>query len=185
MSDKLIEHFTQKSEKSIEFLKSELGSLRTGRANPSLVENLKVSAYESEMELRNLAAITAPEASLLLVQPWDVSIIPQIEKAIITSNLGLNPNTDQGVIRINLPTLTSERREQLIKMVGEKLEEARVKIRGYRRDSMEEIRLMKDKSEISEDEQRRLEKVLQKEVERMNEQIELTGEKKKQELKEI
>ena len=141
--------------KAIEALKSELSSIRSGRANPALVENVKVDYHGVPMSVNQVASISAPEARLIIIQPWERQILGSIEKAILKSDLGLNPNNDGNVIRLVIPQLTEERRSQLIKVVRRRVEDGRVAVRNVRRDAMEKLRKLKDNKEMSEDEQKR------------------------------
>ena len=141
--------------KAIEALKSELSSIRSGRANPALVENVKVDYHGVPMPVNQVASISAPEARLIIIQPWERQILGNIEKAILKSDLGLNPNNDGNVIRLVIPQLTEERRSQLIKVVRRRVEDGRVAVRNVRRDAMEKLRKLKDNKEMSEDEQKR------------------------------
>ncbi len=183
-----LDDFREKAQKIIEHLKEELRAIRTGRAQPSLIENLNVlvTAYGgASMQLRELAAIAAPDASLLTVQAYDPGVITDIEKAIQISNLGLNPVVDQQLIRLSLPPLTEERRQQLAKLVDQKIEEAHVAVRNQRSDSKKDIEGQKDEAGISEDDISRERDELQKIVEEFNVVIEQIGEDKKAELKQV
>lgn len=128
-------------EKAIEHFKKELVKVRTGRANPAMVEGLKVQCYgDSIMPLRELAAISASDARMIVIQPWDKSVIPNIEKAIMESDLGLTPANDGGLIRLQLPFMSTQQREDLSKVLGKKLEECRIAIRNIRKDFQNEVR---------------------------------------------
>ncbi len=144
--------------KVVDALKRELMGVRTGRASPQLVENLPVhvQSYGSNMPMNNLANITAPDARLLIVNPWDKSTIGDIERAIATAGMGFNPSNDGQVIRIPIPPLTGERRQQLVKVVKKEAEEAKVRARGVRRDYNDMIKVSFDDKEITEDEQKRM-----------------------------
>jgi ribosome recycling factor len=148
--------------KAIEALKHDLASVRTGRAAPSLVEQLEVEAYGVPTPLIQLAQINAPEPRQILIQPYDRSLIKAIEKAIQSSDLGLAPNTDGAVIRLNIPALSEERRRDLVKMLHKKVEEGRVEIRTLRRHTHEEMRGKEKSSGVSADDVKRLEAQLQK-----------------------
>jgi ribosome recycling factor len=148
--------------KAIDALRREVATVRTGRAAPSLVENLEVEAYETPTPLIQLAAITAPEPRQLVIQPWDKSLLKAIEKAIIGSDLGLVPNSDGALIRLNLPALTEERRKDLVKLLHKKVEEGRVEIRTLRRHAHDEMRGKEKGAGVSADEFKRLETQLQK-----------------------
>ena len=148
-------------QKSEDALAREFKSIRTGRASPALVEDLMVDYYGAPTPLNQLATISVPEARVLMIQPWDKQALQEVEKGILKSDLGLVPNNDGTVIRINIPTLTEERRRQLARLVGEKVEEAHVAVRNIRRDSLERLREMEKEKAISEDEARRSQQQLQ------------------------
>ena len=148
--------------KAIEALKHEVATVRTGRATPSLVENLEVEAYGVGTPLIQLAAISAPEPRVILISPWDKSLLKAIEKAIQSSDLGLAPNNDGTHIRLNIPALTEERRKDLVKVLHKKVEEGRVEIRTLRRHTHEEMRSKEKSSGVSTDDVKRLEAQLQK-----------------------
>lgn len=155
---------SQELDKGIQHFEKELITLRTGRAHPSLVEKIQVSCYDglNIMELRQIAAISVPEARMLIIEPWDKGVINDIERAIQNSDLGINPVNDGNVIRIVLPEMSTDRREELIKLLHKKLEEARISVRNIRKDFNNLIRdSLKGKS-ISEDHSRRLVEILQK-----------------------
>jgi ribosome recycling factor len=139
-------------EKSLEALHRELMTVRTGRASPALLERLHVDYYGSPTPLQSLAGITAPEASLLVIQPYDRGAMSAIEKAIQKSDLGLNPSNDGQVIRVAIPQLTEERRKELVKLVHRKAEEARVSVRNIRRDEVEHLRKVEKDGHVSKDE---------------------------------
>lgn len=139
-------------EKSIEHFQHEMSTIRTGRATPSLLDVVKVDYYGSKMPINQLASITAPEPRLLVVQPWDKNAIQPIEKAIQESDLGLNPSNDGNVIRIPIPELSQERRQNLVKLVKKLAEETRIAIRNIRRDANDTLKKMQKNHEISEDE---------------------------------
>jgi ribosome recycling factor len=139
-------------EKSLESLHKDLGSVRTGRATPSLIDRIQVDYYGSPTPLQTIAGITAPEARLLLIQPYDRSSIQAIEKALQRSELGLNPSNDGQVIRIAIPPLTEERRREFAKLVKQKAEEARIAVRNIRRDEVEHLRKLEKEGHVSKDE---------------------------------
>jgi len=151
----IIERVTKKTEKrmekAIEAAKNDFNTVRTGRARPSLVENIKVNYYGTATPLQQMAKVVAPEARLLVIEPWDKNVIEDIEKAILKENLGLTPNNDGNLIRINIPKLTEERRKELVKVINEKAEEARIVIRKIRHDANDELKKMEDNGDISED----------------------------------
>jgi len=151
-----------KMQKTIEALKRELNTIRTGRATPALVEYIKVDAYGVSTPLNQIATISTPEAKLLLIQPWDRNTLASIQKAILQSDLGLNPINDGTSIRLVIPPSTEERRKELVKVVRRRVEEARVAIRNLRREAMEELRRLESDKEVSQDENRRALDRLQK-----------------------
>lgn len=160
--DQITRDAEMRMQKSIEALKTELAKLRAGRANPSLLEQIKVSYYGNDTPLSQIANITVENARTLMVTPWEKNMVQAIEKAIRTADLGLNPATAGTVIRVPLPALTEERRKELIRLVRDEIEQARVSIRNVRRDANNEFKnLLKDKK-ISEDEERRAQTNIQK-----------------------
>lgn len=162
MTDKLLSESESKMKRAVEALRRNLATIRTGRASPGLIEGLMVDYFGTSMPLNQIANISVPEARLLAVQPWDKQAISLVEKAILQANLGLNPSNDGTLIRIPIPPLTDERRQDLVKMVQKRVEEGRVSIRNARRDSMDQARSLKKNKEISEDQERRAEEQLQK-----------------------
>ncbi len=176
---------TARMRKSIESLKQELAKLRTGRAHPGLLEHIHVDYYGSEMPLNQVASVSVSDARTLAVQPWEQKMVPVIEKAILTSDLGLNPVTAGTTIRIPLPPLTEERRRDLAKVVRHEGENGRVAIRNIRRDANTHLKqLLKDK-DITEDEERRAEEEIQKLTDKYIGQIEELLQHKEAELMEI
>ncbi len=141
----------EKMKKSLSLFAQELGKLRTGRASPALLEGIRVEYYGSQLPLNQVATISIPEPRLIIIQPWDKTALPNIEKAIFKSSVGLTPNNDGNVIRLAVPPLTTERREELIKLTLRMAEETKVAIRNIRRDSNNEIKKLEKDKEISED----------------------------------
>ena len=168
--------------KIIDHLKSELATIRTGRAHASLVEDLVVEAYGQKMTLKELAGITVPDPRLIILNPWDKSVIADIEKAVRESKLGFSPAVDEEIIRVPIPSLSEERRLEFVKLVKEMVEDARQKVRQARQEAVEEVRRQEKVKEISEDEKFRLEKEIQGQVERANEEIKGIGEEKEEEI---
>lgn len=171
--------------KAMGALRHNLSSIRTGRASPALVERVQVDYYGTTMPLNQLAGISAPEARLLVIQPWDRGSIGPIERSIQKSDLGLTPNNDGQVIRISIPTLTEERRKQLVKAVHQTVEEGKVSVRNIRRDAMHRTREMLTKREISEDDERRAEHELDSLTKRFVDEAEKIGKGKEQEVLEV
>ncbi len=145
--------------KSIEAAQADFATLRTGRANPAILDSVKVDYYGQSMPVNQLGTVVAPEPRVLLITPWDKAAVPLIEKAITNSNLGLTPNTDGTSIRLNIPALTTERRKEFVKQLGQKAEAAKVALRNIRRDAIETA---KRDDEVTDDELKRAEKDIQK-----------------------
>ena len=177
-SDMIILEATENMDKTFENLEKRFGSVRAGRANPSSLDGLFVDYYGVSTPLKQLATISVPEARQLLIKPFDKSSLAEIEKAILSSNLGYNPGNDGETIRIIIPELTEERRKELAKQVKAIAEESKVSIRNIRHDSMEEI----EKLELPEDEEKGLEKDVQDLVNEYNKKIEEKLKEKEQEL---
>lgn len=174
----------KRMQKAIEALGRELASIRTGRANPALVEHIKVEYAGVPTPLIQIAGISAPEARLIIIQPWDKSSIRSIEKAILASDLGLNPISDGNVIRISIPPLTEERRKELIKLVGKRIEEGKVEIRNLRRDALNRFRELEKNKDISQDEHKRAQEQLQRLTDKFIADTEKLGQAKEKELME-
>lgn len=147
---------------SVEILKQDLKTVRTGRATPSLVEGLMVDYYGTQTPLGQLSTISTPEAQLILIQPWDRNAVQDMEKAISKSDLGLNPSNDGNVIRIPIPPLNQERREELVRSLSKQVEEKKIAIRNVRRDVMERLRALEKNKDISQDDNQRAQVQLQK-----------------------
>ena len=145
----------QQMEKALEALRREFGSVRTGKASPSLLDTVRVDAYGSQLPLNQVATVSAPEPRLLVVQPWDRAMLGPIEKALQMSDLGLNPANDGKIIRVPIPALTEERRKEYVKLLHKMAEEARVSVRHARKEANDEIKRRQKEGEISEDDARR------------------------------
>ncbi len=148
--------------RTIEALKKDFSSIRTGRASLALLDGLMVNYYDSLTPLQQLASLSIPESRQIAIQPWDQKVIPEMEKAILKSDLGLTPTNDGKIIRINIPSLTEERRKHLVKMVKKKAEEAKVAIRNIRRDTNEELKKLEKDKHISEDVVKKSQEEIQK-----------------------
>ncbi len=170
---------------SIEALKRELATIRTGHATPALIENIKVEYAGALIPLNQIAGISAPEARLLVIQPWDPGSIQSIEKSILKSDLGVNPINDGSVIRLNIPPLTEERRQELIKVVRKRVEERRIAIRNLRREAMDELKRLEKNKDISQDEHKRTLDQLQKLTDSFIADAEQIGQTKEVELAEV
>lgn len=171
-----------KMKSSVAHLEDELRKLRTGRANPALVENIEADVYGSKMPLNQLANITVVDASLMTIQVWDKNNIESVIKSIQSSDTGLNPVVDGDLIRIAIPALTEERRLELVKSLGGIVEDSKITIRRIRKDAMESIERMKKDKEISEDDEKRQKNQVQELVDEMNENIDEIFELKKEDL---
>jgi len=171
--------------KAVEALRRELATVRTGRANPALVDHLKVDYYGTPTPLKQLASVMVPEARLLTIQPWDKGSLTAIEKAIQKSDLGLNPTNDGSLIRLAIPPLTEERRRELVRMVHKKVEEGRVAIRNIRRDAHSMLRDLLHDKEISEDQEHNAQEELQKVTDRFIAEADRVGQEKEEELLEV
>lgn len=167
---------------AIEALEHELGTVRTGRASGGLVENIKVDYYGTPTPMNQLANISVPDARLIVIQPYDRTVIGTVEKAILKSDVGLTPNNDGTVIRLQIPPLTEERRKELAKHVRARVEDARVAVRNVRRDVHDQIRKLEHDHEISQDDLHRAETDLQKVTDEHIKLIDQVGEEKEQEL---
>lgn len=166
-------------------LKEDLSAIRTGRATPALIEKLMVEYYGSPTPLIQLASISVPEPRQLLVKPFDPGSLKDIEKAVQTSDLGLTPNSDGKVIRLNLPQLTEERRRDLVKVVSARVEEAHVAVRNIRRDAIKDLRDFKDEKLVSEDDLKRGEEDVQKLTDELSGEIDGLGKNKEKEVMEV
>ena len=169
-------------ELAMEHLNTEMGKIRTGRANPALVEGLIVDYYGTKTPLKQIASINAPEARLLVIQPWDKGALVYIESALRESDLGFNPNNDGQVVRINIPALTEERRKELVKLLNQRAEDAKISIRNIREEAWKEIQDVEKEGKMSEDDKFSGKEYLQKIVDEYNKKIEEVREKKETEI---
>jgi ribosome recycling factor len=179
------DEMNQKMSKRNEIFQKELGKIRTGRASLSILDGIKVSYYGEQTPLNQVATLTVPESRLIVIQPWDTQMIPMIEKAITSSNIGLNPVNDGKIIRIQIPVLTEERRIELVKAVKKMTEDARVAIRNIRREYMELVKKMEKSKEISEDELKRNQEEIQKDTDKSISTIDEIFKVKEKEILEI
>lgn len=185
MIDETLLEAEEKMEKAVEVAKEDFGAIRTGRANPALFQKIMVDYYGAPTPLQQLASIQVPEARMVLITPFDKSATRDVEKALRTSNLGLNPSEDGGVLRINLPELTAERRKEYVKLAKEKGEHAKVSIRSVRRHAKDAIdKLVKD-GEVGEDDGTRAEKELDALTKRFTDQVDTLAKSKEAELLEV
>jgi ribosome recycling factor len=185
MRDMIVEECRDKMRKAIVHLKDEFGAVRTGRATPSLVEKMKVDYYGSEVPLQQLAGFSVPEPRVLVISPYDKSSIKAIEKAIQSSDLGINPNNDGTVIRLVFPQLTEDRRKELVKVVKHRAEESRVAVRNVRRQARHDLEALEKDGDISKNDLDRAEKDLEKVTHSTVDEIDQMLEHKEQELLEV
>jgi ribosome recycling factor len=185
MIDELLEDAREHMDKSVEATRGKFGSVRTGRASPALLDRISVDYYGAQTPLRQLATINAPEARLLTVQPYDKSSIKAIERAILESDIGLTPNNDGSIIRLQIPELTEERRRELVKVVRGLAEEGRVAIRNIRRDVMHDLRELRDAGEAGSDDEHRAEETLQKLTDQKVTELEAILKGKEEEILEV
>ena len=183
--DKRISVYEEKMTKAYEFLQSDYASIRAGRANPHILDKLRVDYYGTPTPIQQVGNITVPEARIIQIAPWEKSLIKAIEKAIMTSDIGITPSNDGSVIRLVFPELTEDRRKELVKEVKKKAEGAKVAIRNIRRDAMETFKKKQKASELTEDDLKIAEKDLQKLTDDWIKEIEKISEKKEKELFEI
>lgn len=177
--------YENKMKKTVEVLHSQFTSVRAGRANASVLDHIRVEYYGTPTPINQIASVSAPDPRSLVIQPWDASSLKGIEKAIQTSDLGINPTNDGRVVRLAFPQLTEERRKELVKQVSKYSEEAKVAIRNIRRDAMEVFKAQKKKSEITEDDLKDIEKDLQKLTDEYIKEIDKLADNKEKELNEI
>jgi len=182
MIDDALLDATDRMEKALEALRRDLATVRTGRASPALVEHLKVDYYGAATPLNQLATISTPDARLITIQPWDRGSIGAIEKAILKSDIGLNPSNDGALIRLAIPQLTEERRREIAKQVRKRAEDARIAVRNIRRDCHENIRRLEHDHEISQDDLHRAETELQKLTDDHIKEIDKVGHEKEEEV---
>ncbi|MBU5426564.1 ribosome recycling factor [Tissierella pigra] len=185
MYTKLYTEAEERMNKTISVYKEELQSIRAGRANPALLDKITVDYYGQITPLKQVGSVSAPEPRLLVIQPWDVKLIPVIEKEIQKSDLGITPTNDGKLIRLVIPTLTEERRKDLTKVVKKNGENAKIAIRNIRRDLNEQLKKMEKNKEISEDDKKLAEDEIQKITDKFIEELDLITKKKEDELMEI
>lgn len=185
MVGETLQNIENKMKASVRVFREDLATIRTGHATPALVEHVKVEYTGVPTVLNQLAGISAPEAGLLVIQPWDKSSISSIEKAILKAELGLNPSNDGNIIRISVPPLSEERRQELIKVVHKRVEERRITIRSLRHEALNEIKKLEKDKEISQDELKRAQDQLQKLTDHFMSDVEQIGKDKEKELTEV
>ena len=185
LMDELRHDVEERMGRALEAMERDFSAIRTGRASTSLVERITVEYYGTQTPLNQLASISVPEAHPIVIQPWDRGVLGAIEKAIQKSDIGLTPNVDGTVVRLNIPPLTEERRKDLVKLVHKRMEEAKVEIRNHRRDGADELKKRESDGEIGADEARRELDVLQKLTHRWTDEVDRVGQHKEQEIMEV
>ena len=185
MVKEIIANNEERLEKSIAALKREFGSLRAGRATPSLLDKVMVDYYGSPTPVNQVAKVSVPEPRMIMITPWEKSLMHDIEKAIMKSDLGLSPNSDGTAIRLSIPQLTQERRQELVKTVGKKAEEAKVAIRNIRRDGNDAIKKLEKAKEITEDDSKKGQESVQKLVDKYIKTVDTLREAKEKEIMEV
>lgn len=185
MSNDVISAADHKMARAVEVMERDLGSIRTGRASTGLVERLHIDYYGTQTPLNQLAGISIPEPHQIVIQPWDRSALGAIERAILKSDIGLTPNVDGTVVRLNIPLLTEDRRHDLVKQVHKRMEEARVEIRNLRRDAADQLKKLERDGEVGTDESHKLLESLQKTTDRQIAEVDRVGAAKEQEVLEV
>lgn len=181
MKEEILSELRQNMSKTVDALKKEFKRIRTGRASTALLDGIKVNCYETQMPLEQVASLSVPESRLITIKPWDQSIIGEIEKSILKSELGLTPMNDGKIIRISIPPLTEERRKELAKLAKKMAEEAKISIRSHRREANELFKELKNEKEISEDEMYKSQDQVQDITNEFTEKIdEITADKEKE-----
>jgi len=172
-------------DRAVDAFKRDLTQLRTGRATPALVENLEVDYYGSMTPLKQIASISTPDARAIMIQPWDTGSLREIEKSLMTSDMGFNPSNDGAIITVPIPTLTQERRLEMVKLLKRKMEDGKVSVRNVRRDGLETLRKLEKDKAISQDDNRRAQDRLQKTTDGHTKEIDETGSAKEAEILQV
>jgi ribosome recycling factor len=181
----LLRDTEEKMQKALEATRRDLTTIRTGRANPSILDRVEVDYYGSRLPLTQVATVSAADARMLVIAPWDKGALGPIEKALLKSDLGLTPNNDGTVIRLVIPQLTEERRREMTKMVHRKIEDGKVSVRNVRRDGIEELRALKKAGDVAEDEEKRTEEQVQKLTDKYIYELDVAKTAKDAELMEV
>ena len=181
----VLDSVVQQMAGSINALKRDLNTLRTGRATPALVENVPVDYYGSPTPLKQVASISAPEARVLMIQPWDKTSLREIERSLMKSDLGFNPSNDGNIITIPIPALNQQRRQDMVRLLKQKLEEGKVSVRNVRRKGLESLRELERNKNISQDQNRRAQEQLQKTTDEHTQEIDQVGAAKEKEILQV
>lgn len=185
MSSDIIKEMRQKMEQAVQSFSKNLATVRAGRANPNILDNIYVDYYGATTPLNQLANVTAPEPRLIMITPYDKTAITNIEKGIQIADIGLTPSNDGNVIRISIPTLTEERRKELARVVNKYTEEARIQVRNNRRDANDQLRKNEKDGKLTEDESRSFQDKVQKETDRFIEELEQLAKNKEKDIMEV
>jgi len=184
-TDQVVKELTQRMDKTIQDLKQKLSKVRTGRASAGLLDEIKVNYYGAMTPIKQMANITVPEPRMIIIQPYDASVLKEVEKSILNSDLGLNPHNDGKVIRVPIPELTEERRKEMVKVVKKIGEDHKVAIRQERKDSIEKLRTQEKAKQITEDELRKGQTQLQEKVDKTTKEVDELCAKKEKEILEV
>ncbi len=185
MKDEIVRSATQQMERAIDGIRHEFSGVRTGKASPTLIEHVQVEAYGARMPLNQVGSISAPEARLLVIQPWDRSLVGPISKAIQASDLGLTPSNDGNVIRVPIPVLTEERRRELVRLVHKMAETGRVSVRHARKEANDLVKQAEKDDALTEDDARRTQDEIQKLTDRFIERLDALLKEKEEEIMEV
>ena len=183
--DVVLSEVSVKMDRAVDAFKRDLTQLRTGRATPALVENIEVDYYGSMTPLKQIASISTPDARAIMIQPWDANALREIEKSLMTSEMGFNPSNDGSTISVPIPQLTAERRQEMVKLLKGKIEDGKVSVRNVRRDGLESLRKLEKEKSISQDDGRRAQDQLQKTTDGHTKQIDETGSAKEAEILQV
>jgi ribosome recycling factor len=183
--EEIVSAADHKMARAVEAMERDLQAVRTGRASASLVERIHVDYYGTQTALNQLAGISVPESHQIVIQPWDRSVLGAIERAIIKSDIGLTPNVDGAVVRLNIPQLTEERRRDLVRVVHKRMEEARVEIRNLRREAADQLKKLEREGDLGTDDAHRVLETIQKTTDRHIDEVDRVGASKEQEVLEV
>jgi ribosome recycling factor len=185
VTKEILQQLEDKMKKTVDLMARDLTTLRAGRATPTLLDKIFIDYFGTPTPINQVATISVPEPRLLVIQPWERNLVPQIEKAILKSDLGVTPNSDGYLIRITIPSLTQDKRKDLVKVIQKKAEEVRVVVRNLRRDSNDQVKAAEKKGEASEDEAKRSLDEIQKKTDKYIKQVDQVAEAKQKEIMEL
>jgi ribosome recycling factor len=185
VTKEILQQLEDKMKKTVDLIARDLSTLRAGRATPALLDKISIEYYGTPTPISQVATISVPEPRLLVIQPWERNLVPQIEKAILKSDLGVTPSSDGYLIRINIPSLTQDKRKELVKVIQKKAEEVRVIVRNLRRDGNDQVKAAEKKGETSEDEAKHSLEDIQKKTDKYIKQVDQVAEAKQKEIMEL